>query len=106
MSPEQLPAGALKAAPVAVAFEFAGRYPSSDDQCRRIAPGFAATDVGKRESGVPSVNEEAFAVHVLMAAFLHPRPLQSSASPECGLERRRASLEVPEPVRLRIDVIG
>jgi len=24
------------------------------------------------------VNEETFAVHVLMAAFLHPRPLQSS----------------------------
>ena len=68
-------------------------------------PGFAATDVGKRESGVPSMNEEAFAVHLLMSPFLHPRPSQSSASPECGLERPGATLEVREPVRPRIDVV-
>ena len=68
-------------------------------------PGFAATDVGKRESGVPSMNEEAFAVHVLMSPFLHPRPSQSSGSPECGLERPGATLEVREPVRPRIDVV-
>ena len=91
---------------MSVAFELEGRYPSSGDRCRRVAPGFAATDVGERESGVPSVNEETFAVHVLMTAFLHPRPLQSSASSECGLERRGTTLEVREPVRPRIDVVG
>ena len=51
------------------------------------------------------MNEEAFAVHVLMSPFLHPRPSQSSGSPECGLERPGATLEVREPVRPRIDVV-
>jgi hypothetical protein len=90
---------------VSVAFELEGRHPSSRDWFRRVAPGFAATDVGKRESGVPSLDEETFAVHVLMAAFLHPRPLQSSVGSECGLERRGATLEVRKPVRPRIDVV-
>jgi hypothetical protein len=103
--PEQLPAGALNAQPVSLAFELEGRYPSSGDRCWRVAPWFVATEVGKRESGVASMNEETFAVHVLMAAFLHPRPSQSCARSECGLERRGATLEVREPVRPRIDVV-
>jgi len=90
---------------VSAAFEFEGRYPSSGDRCRPVASRFAATDVGDRQSGVPSVNEETFAVHVLVAPFLHPRPLQSSVRSECGLERHRATLEVRKPVRPRIDVV-
>src|SRR3954462_9860210 len=63
-------------------------------------------EIGECERGIAAMDEEAFAVHVLMTTFLNPRPTQSGVSGEGRLERRRSSLKVGEGIRLRIDVVG